>query len=258
MELDLFTFSAQVINFIILVALLNRFLFKPVIKAVDEREKRMADLSVEAARKLDEAARLESQNLELLQKNRAGTESLMAAAKREADESRQRLISTAKSDSDTMRAAYERSISDDRSALTGLMLKKSAELATQAAAKALIDLAESSLDEKITLKFLSMIGSMDDAARKALKTALEKSADGVIVACSYEIVAAYKDKIIDSIRLASGYSGNVIFENDAFIHGIELRAGGYKTSWTFEGFTSAMEAIINPVFENITGGKKSG
>ena len=38
MQFDLFTFIAQIINFIILVAVLWKILFKRIIKAMDERE----------------------------------------------------------------------------------------------------------------------------------------------------------------------------------------------------------------------------
>ena len=42
MKIDWFTVIAQVINFLILAWLLKRFLYKPILKAVDEREKKIA------------------------------------------------------------------------------------------------------------------------------------------------------------------------------------------------------------------------
>ena len=41
MLIDWFTVAAQAVNFLILVWLLKRFLYKPVLAAVDEREKRI-------------------------------------------------------------------------------------------------------------------------------------------------------------------------------------------------------------------------
>ena len=40
MLVDWFTVVAQVVNFLILVWLLKRFLYKPILRAIDEREKR--------------------------------------------------------------------------------------------------------------------------------------------------------------------------------------------------------------------------
>jgi F-type H+-transporting ATPase subunit b len=42
MLIDWFTVGAQVLNFLILVWLLKRFLYKPILHAIDEREKRIA------------------------------------------------------------------------------------------------------------------------------------------------------------------------------------------------------------------------
>jgi F-type H+-transporting ATPase subunit b len=42
MLIDWFTVGAQVVNFLILVWLLKRFLYKPILHAIDERERRIA------------------------------------------------------------------------------------------------------------------------------------------------------------------------------------------------------------------------
>ena len=42
MLIDWFTVGAQVVNFLILVWLLRRFLYKPVLAAIDAREKKVA------------------------------------------------------------------------------------------------------------------------------------------------------------------------------------------------------------------------
>ena len=42
MLIDWFTVGAQTLNFLILVWLLKRFLYKPILNAIDAREKRIA------------------------------------------------------------------------------------------------------------------------------------------------------------------------------------------------------------------------
>jgi F-type H+-transporting ATPase subunit b len=42
MLIDWFTVGAQALNFLILVWLLKRFLYKPILDAIDAREKRIA------------------------------------------------------------------------------------------------------------------------------------------------------------------------------------------------------------------------
>ncbi len=57
MLIDWFTVGAQALNFIILVWLLKRFLYKPILNAVDAREKRIAAELADADAKKTEARR---------------------------------------------------------------------------------------------------------------------------------------------------------------------------------------------------------
>jgi F-type H+-transporting ATPase subunit b len=55
MLIDWFTVGAQVLNFLILVWLLKRFLYKPILNAIDTREKRIATELADADAKKAEA-----------------------------------------------------------------------------------------------------------------------------------------------------------------------------------------------------------
>ena len=55
MLIDWFTVGAQALNFIILVWLLKRFLYKPILNAIDAREKRIAGALADANQKKVEA-----------------------------------------------------------------------------------------------------------------------------------------------------------------------------------------------------------
>ena len=55
MLIDWFTVVAQAVNFIILVWLLKRFLYKPILDAIDAREKRIAAELADADAKKAEA-----------------------------------------------------------------------------------------------------------------------------------------------------------------------------------------------------------
>ncbi len=75
MLIDWFTVGAQAVNFLILVWLLKRFLYKPVLAAVDAREKKIAAQIADAAA-LDAKAQAERADLhqrsEALNREREG------------------------------------------------------------------------------------------------------------------------------------------------------------------------------------------
>ena len=68
MLIDWFTVGAQVLNFLILVWLMKRFLYKPILHAIDAREKRIATELADADAKKAEAR---TEREELRHKNEA-------------------------------------------------------------------------------------------------------------------------------------------------------------------------------------------
>ena len=56
MLIDWFTVGAQALNFVVLVWLMKRFLYRPVLDAIAAREKRIADQIADAAAKETKAA----------------------------------------------------------------------------------------------------------------------------------------------------------------------------------------------------------
>ncbi len=92
MLIDWFTVGAQVLNFLILVWLLKRFLYKPILNAIDTREKRIAAELADANAKKSEA---QKERDDFLAKNKAFDEqraALLAKAQEDAKAERERLI----------------------------------------------------------------------------------------------------------------------------------------------------------------------
>jgi F-type H+-transporting ATPase subunit b len=63
MKINWFTVIAQIINFFVLVWLLRRFLYKPVLKAIDERENKIASELKDAKAKETEAKKEQAEFL---------------------------------------------------------------------------------------------------------------------------------------------------------------------------------------------------
>jgi F-type H+-transporting ATPase subunit b len=109
MHIDWWTLALQVVNFAVLVWLLQRFLYRPVMRVLDERRKETdrAVLAAEEARRAaeqeaavyrDKAAALDEERQQVLETARAATEDerqrVLAEAKREAGQFLERERST--------------------------------------------------------------------------------------------------------------------------------------------------------------------
>ncbi|MAT15951.1 MAG: F0F1 ATP synthase subunit B, partial [Planctomyces sp.] len=69
MSIDWFTFTAQIINFLVLVWLLSHFLYKPIVNAMNDRQARIAaehEQALSAKRDADSAAAAFQQKTEEL------------------------------------------------------------------------------------------------------------------------------------------------------------------------------------------------
>src|SRR5580658_3608803 len=102
MLIDWFTVGAQALNFLILAWLLERFLYKPILAAIDAREKRIAaELADADARKAEaqkERDEYERKNREFEQQRAT----LMSKAVDEAKAERQRLLEEARKAADAL------------------------------------------------------------------------------------------------------------------------------------------------------------
>ncbi len=114
MLIDWFTVGAQIVNFLILVWLLKHFLYKPILDAIDAREKRIAaELADADAKKAD----AEKERTDFEDKNKAFDEqrsALLNKAENEAKAERERLIGQAKKDTDNLRANHADALRGDQ------------------------------------------------------------------------------------------------------------------------------------------------
>src|SRR5208282_513377 len=113
MLIDWFTVGAQALNFIILVWLLKRFLYKPILHAVDAREKRIAaELADADARKAEaqkERDEFQRKNEEFEQQRAT----LLNKAMDEAKAERRRLLGDARKAADALGAKRQETLRSD-------------------------------------------------------------------------------------------------------------------------------------------------
>ena len=105
MLIDWFTVGAQALNFLILMGLLKRYLYKPMLRAIDAPERRIADELADAKAKKVEA---QSKCDEFRRKNADFDQQraeLLSLATEDAKVERQRLLDAARKDSDALRPA---------------------------------------------------------------------------------------------------------------------------------------------------------
>ena len=187
MPIDWFTVVAQAINFLILVWLLKRFLYKPILRAIDEREKRIATQLAQAEAKKAEAKK---ERDDFQHKNEAFDQDRAALLKKTADEAnveRQRLLDEVRKDADSLRAKRQEALRNEQRALGQDIIRWTQKEVFAITRKTLADLATTSLEERMSEVFVQRLRALTGAAKEQMALALKTSTQPARVRSAFDL-----------------------------------------------------------------------
>lgn len=242
MLIDWFTVGAQALNFIILVWLLKRFLYKPILNAVDARETRIAAELADAEAKKVEAQKerdeFQHKNEEFDQQRTA----LLSKATGEANAERQRLLDEARKAADNLSAKRQEALRSDAINLNQAIRRRTQQEVFAIARKALTDLATTSLEERMCEVFTQRLRSMDGKAKEGLDGALKTASDPALIRSAFDLPAAQRDSIQKALNETFSADVQVRFETAPdLVSGIEFTASGQKIAWSIADYLSSLE-----------------
>lgn len=254
MHIDWFTFTAQIVNFLILVFLLHRFLYKPILKAMDARERKIAS-QLEEAERMRQEAQAEAENLHKLKKELADKqEELISQAKAEADAKRKEFLEKALSEVETLQARWREGLAREMEAFLQDVRKRVCREVFGISRRALEDLAKADVEQRIIEVFLERIKGMDEEMRKGILEATQKASAKILVQSAFEVSPEARRKITESLKSQIAIDGNnVQYETlPDMIFGIELQVQSRKIAWSLEGYLESLEENVSEAFERET------
>jgi F-type H+-transporting ATPase subunit b len=245
MLIDWFTVAAQLVNFLILVWLLKRFLFRPITNAIDAREKRIAtELATADAKKNDaekERVEFEKKNQDFDQQRAA----LMSKATEDAKTEHARLFDQARKDADSLRTGQATALRDDLSRLSSEITQLAAEQVFDIARKTLSDLATVSLEERVGEVFTRRLRALNEKDKDSLGVALNTSAEAAWVRSNFDLPVEQKAAIQNALNETFSTVVRVQFETKSdTICGIELTANGQKLGWSIDEYLKSLDEKV--------------
>jgi F-type H+-transporting ATPase subunit b len=250
MLIDWFTVGAQALNFIILVWLLKRFLYKPILNAIDAREQRiateLADANAKKAEALKERDEFLHKNEEFDQQRAA----LLSKATEEAKTERQRLLDDARKAADAMSAKRQEALRTDAVNLNQAIRRRTQQEVFAIAQKALKDLATTSLEECMTEVFTQRLRTMDARAKETLGTALKTGGEPALVRSAFALPEVQRAAIQKALNETFATEIPVRFETAPdLISGIELTTNGQKIAWSIADYLSSLEKGVGELLK---------
>jgi F-type H+-transporting ATPase subunit b len=266
--IDWFTVIAQIINFLILVWLLKRVLYQPILNALDARERRIAAALADAdARKSeaeDERRAFQQKNDELDQQRAE----LLRQALDEARGERERLVSTAHQDALELRAKQEKALKLEYHNLDQAIARQTSAEVFAIARKVLADMANIPLEAQMMEAFIKRLRELSGEEKAQLVLAVrepvlkspaiaanETLVPGVVVRSMFELSSAQQNMIKAALgdildkEVSLGVQGVQIrfATRPDLISGVELIMNGYKLAWNVADYLASLEKAVGEV-----------
>ena len=250
MLIDPFVVVAQIINFLILVALLKRFLYKPITQAMETRAQRIErQLATAASREQDAEAEKELY-LQKQQELARQKQEWLDRAKREVELEKERLTQSAISEVNEMRSQWYKDFERDRQKLVKEIRDRLSHQVSLATRKALLDLANADLEGQVVEMFIARLYNLNDARLKAIRTAPVATHHVITIGSSFVISDEQKERLTTAIHQQIAIDAEVKFEiKEDLICGIELRDRGYKIAWNLEHYLTELSAKTAEVLD---------
>jgi len=248
MEINWFTVIAQVINFFILVWLLKRFLYKPILKAIDERESKIAGQLKEAEVKKTEATKEQE---DFQQKNETFDQERkdrMGQVVSETEEERQKLLDQARKDAEALTQQLAIAAKEQRHNQHLELTRKIKEEVFAVSRKAMADLASMDLEEQLTHMFIKRLKALKKKELQDLKEAFEGSADPLLIRSAMPLPEQQQKALKQTIDKVLATDTLLKFTvTPALIGGIELSTQDYKLAWSISEYLSAFEETTSEI-----------
>jgi F-type H+-transporting ATPase subunit b len=247
--IDWFTVIAQVVNFLVLALLLKRFLYKPIIKAMNERAAQIAALLSDAQqqkqRAEEEAVSFHEKTQEISQNRQA----LLAQAEHEAAVRRQELLTRVHQEVDDTRNRWYSAIQQEKTTFFLDLQQRVARQVFQIARRGLQELGNVELEQHLIDTFIQRVKQVSGEERGEITENVLKAGKEVTIASAFDLPDKARVRITEALNQAITEGLQVKFETiPELIAGIELKAYGHKVAWSLENYLESLEENLSEVF----------
>lgn len=245
MLIDWFTVTAQVLNFLVLVWLMKRFLYRPILDAIDAREAKiaaeLADADAKKAEAREERDTFQTKN-DAFDRERAA---LLSQATEEAATERKRLLDEARMAADRLSTKREESLRGEVKNFNDAVRRKAQEEVFAIARKTLTDLADADLQDRIGAVFIRRLRAMDGPAKASMADALATAKEPVLLRSAFDLPTEQRVAIQKALDEIFGEQITVDFETAPdVVSGIELSVSGQKLGWSIAEYLKSLEKSV--------------
>ncbi len=168
MNFSWWTFALQAANFLILIWLLHRFLYKPVKAIVARRKEEISEALTQASAEKDAAERLKQEVEAIRSGINAERQKMIDEARALLSVERDRIIEEARREADKVRDQSLRRLEEERIAASEQLFERMVELASNLAERLLSEIAVGSIEQPFLGRVINYLDQMPSEERAKL------------------------------------------------------------------------------------------
>ena len=241
MQIDWVTVAAQIVNFLVLVWLLQRVLYRPLTRALKAREEEVQRSlrDAEAARETaDNEAEAHRAALRALEDARHAR---LAAAEEEAEALRAEMTEAARGELAKRRAEWQAQLEDEKAAFLYRLRRRAGEAFVKLARRALADMADEDLVDRIAHVFARRLSALDPEEQKHLKSAARRE-EAPLILSSFPLSSEARALIAEAVGRAVERHVDIDFREEPGLEcGVVLAIGSRHVGWTLGEHLDALE-----------------
>jgi len=249
-SVDLFTFAAQIVNFVVLVLLLRHFLYKRIVRVMDEREAAISR-RIEDARKEKEKAQEEEKSFREKRKELEDREDeLVSQAESQAEDRKQTLLREAREEVERAQERWRDSLQAQKESFLSDFRQRAGEHVFETARRVLRDLADEDLERRIVEVFLRRLEGLDEDTKREIRKTVESSKGEVAVVSRFKIPEKWRQKVDKAVKDIAGSGTRATFRTaEGLLGGIELEVRDRKIAWEIDNYLGDLTEKMAEAFE---------
>lgn len=252
MQIDLFTFVAQIINFLILMTLLRIFLYKPILNAMNQREEKIASRLEEAKEKEEQARQRAEDYQQKQQEIERRREEILNEAREEVRQRRQKWLDEARDEVEHAKSDWHTDLQQEKERFWEQFQQRAGQQLLAITRQALRDLADTNLEQQVVSTFTRRLESLDE--QDEFRHILRQSDESPVVRSAFELSDDMKQQLSVALNQHIRKEKNIQFRQDPeLISGLSLQLDGHELSWSIRHYLTSLEERLTAMIEKEIG-----
>lgn len=243
MSIDWITVLAQIANFLLLVWLLKRFLYQPIMRGIDEREAEIARRLAAASAAHEQARQVEQDFLQQTGQFHASKEQELASVIAAAEEQKEKILHQGRQQLEQEQQQWQQYLQQERSEFMQQLELQAAHTLAELLRNALQELAGQPLEQAMLQKMPQRI----QVVLPELGTAIGQSSAARVTSHVPLSPASQEDFVQQMAQLLPGLHWSFLV-NDQQSPGLHVQIGGAQLEWTLDSYVDGLQQQMSAQF----------